>query len=102
MAKHKRIVREEPPERETPAELPEPMPEPEPEPEPEQHGETQVADAVEPAEPPAAEDTSYRAAHGADSIVERDGDERGYFLWRDGRRYVHVGEHGDRWVYRPD
>jgi len=90
MAKRRRpaVVPPAAPAAETPAELPAPEPEPEPEHEPEP-----LADVVEP-----AAEADHTAIHGIDSIVS---DEREYRLWLDGRCYVHVGEHGGRWVYRP-
>lgn len=68
--------------------------------EPEVQTETgdEVENAVEPATVTAPDHT---AIHGAESIVGEPGG-REYYLWVGGRRYVHVGEHGDRWVYRPD
>jgi hypothetical protein len=88
---------------EQPAELPDPERETEPE------IVHEVAPAVDPAPareiaaaestPVAAEDADHRRVHGADSIVD---DEHAYNLWRGGQRFVHVGEYGGQWVYRPD
>lgn len=85
------------------------LPEPEPEPEPTHEVATGVDPApeseTEAAEPAAATDSptvgDHRVRHGVDSIIAA-ADDRSYYLWVDGQRYVHVGEHDGRWVYRPD
>jgi hypothetical protein len=50
---------------------------------------------------PAKKAPDHTAIHGSESIVA-DNDDRAYYLWSGGRRYVHVGEYNGKWVYRPD
>ena len=56
------------------------------------------ADAAEPAAETAAPD--HRAVHGSTSILGDVG-VKDYRIVHEGTPYVHVGEWGNQWVYRP-
>jgi hypothetical protein len=86
---------------ERPTDVPVEMPEPEPDPVIEEHPPV-LSNEVPPAASQAASQETppdHTSIHGVESIVSN---ERSYYIVVDGRRYVHVGEYGGEWVYRPD